>query len=243
MSFWQYILSSTGNMLGPIAIQGIFLSTVGIIIGVALLTLPKEFAKKQTPALLQRLFGLQEMGHEERKLRAELRNKIGVGLIIWDGALIISLLLRLFGSPGLDTRLLSTLVIIVLPFLVGSVVIYRLLFFPRYLAECLRLDNRSLYEPKKKKNVKKTTRQIAGTTHINYAPASALVGMFVLPVIYYIVLYTLSIPLGVPPQNHDHLLHQFGMPIVGMIGYLVGLMISLGEDMRALLPWLKSARK
>jgi len=67
--------------------------------------------------------------------------------------------------------------------------------------------------------------------------------MFALPVIYYIVLYTLSIPPGVSPQNHDHLLHQFGMPIVGMIGYLVGLMISLEEDMRALLPWLKSARK
>lgn len=94
-----------------------------------------------------------------------------------------------------------------------------------------------------KKNVKKTTRQIVGRTNSNYAPALALIGMFALPILYYIVLYTLSIPPGVPPQNHDHLLHQFGMPIVGMLGYLVGLMISLGEDMRALLPWLKSARK
>jgi hypothetical protein len=243
MSVWQYILSSTGNRLGPIAIQGIFLSTVGIIIGIALLTLPKEFAKKQTPAILQRIFGLQEMGREERRLRTELRNKIGVGLVVWDGALIVSLLLRLLGSPGLDTRLLPTLVLIVLPFLTVYTLIYRLLFFPRYLAECLRLDRRSLYEPTKKKSVKRTTRQIVGRTNINYAPASALIGMFALPVIYYIVLYTLSIPPGLPPQNHDHLLHQLGMPIVGMIGYLFGLTISLGEDIRSLLPWLKSTQK
>jgi len=160
MSFWQYISSSTGNMLGPIAIQCIFLSTVGIIIGIASLTLPKEFAKKQTPALLQRIFGLKQMGREERRLRTELRNKIGVGLIIWDGALVISLLLRLFGSPGLDTRLLPTLVLVVLPFLSVYTLIYRLLFFPRYLAECQRLDKRSQYEPAKNNIVNKTTRQV-----------------------------------------------------------------------------------
>jgi len=45
------------------------------------------------------------------------------------------------------------------------------------------------------------------------------------------------------PQSHDHLLHQFGMPVIGLLGYLIGLFASLGDDLRPLLPWIKMQSK
>jgi len=64
-----------------------------------------------------------------------------------------------------------------------------------------------------------------------------------MPLLYYVVMIAVSIPPGVPAQNHDHLLHQFGMSVMGMVGYLFGLAMSLGDDFRPLFPWLQTSRK
>lgn len=44
---------------------------------------------------------------------------------------------------------------------------------------------------------------------------------------------------GVSPVNHDHVWHQTSTLLVLLLGYLVGLILSLEDDLRPLLPWLR----
>ena len=70
-------------------------------------------------------------------------------------------------------------------------------------------------------------------------PVVALIGIAAAPILYYLVMAFIAILPGVPPQSHDHLLHQFGMPVLALLSYLVGLAISLGSEMRTTISWLK----
>jgi len=242
MNVWHYIVSSAGSSIGSVAMEVILASTFLTLVGVALIVLPKELAHW---SLARTLFygtaSLQQIGLEERKLRAEFRVKIGISLIIWNSALILSILLRLLGTPGLETRLLPAIVLFLAPLLVIYVFSYRYLLFPRYLTAARQLDTRKSYEVSKKK--KKSSLQKSGQEKVSAMPTKALIGLFTAPLLYYIVMIAVSIPPGTSPQSHDHLLHQFGMPVIGLLGYLIGLFASLGDDLRPLLPWIKMQSK
>lgn len=225
--------------LGPAATRAIFVSAFVAIGGVALVVVPKEFADGSAKRLT-RYFdaGKRELGPKERELRTQLRVSVGAGISAWSGALLLSLLLRLLGTRGLETRFLPALVILALPLLVGYLVAYRLFFHPRYLAACRQIDTRKSYDPVAKKR-KKAGNQAAGKEKITLLPFKALLGTLILPIVYYLSMVPVSIPTGVPPQNHDHLLHQFGMLVMALLGYAFGLALSLGDDLRPMLPWLK----
>src|SRR6266851_3466456 len=203
MSFWQslsqYVLTSTGTSLGPTDVFALIISVFGAIGGTALIVLPKELtsrsATRRGPADERR-----EIGRKERELRAELRVKVGTGMIVWSGALILSLLLRLLGTPGLMTRLLPAFVIAVLPILLGYVVVYRLFFYPRYLKEYRRIDTRKTYEPEVKKgDGKKAGAQTPRKAKDSLMPNKALIGLILVPLVYYVVMAFIAIPPGVPP--------------------------------------------
>lgn len=243
MNVWEYISTSTGASLSPTAILTIIVSAFLAIGGIALIVVPKEFANWPIKRTGQRSYKEnKEGGRRERELRAELRVKVGIAIVLWSGALILSLLLRLLGTPGLETRLLTTIVFLLLPLLVGYIIVYRFFLYPRYLEISRRIDTRKSYVPVKKSERKKTVVQ-AGKEKVSLMPGKALIGAATLPIVYYLVMTAVNIPPGVPAQNHDHLLHQLGMPILGLLGYTIGLAISLGDELRPLLPWLQSTRK
>jgi hypothetical protein len=52
-----------------------------------------------------------------------------------------------------------------------------------------------------------------------------------------------ALPTNVIPSNHDHLWHQTGTVLFGFLGYGMGLVLSLGDDVRPLVPFLKLSRK
>lgn len=239
MNFWQYISAPTGASLGPIALQMIFLSVFLAIGGIALMILPKELMKA---SLFQSVRAKsKERGLEEQKLRTEMRMKMSMGLVAWSGALILALLLRLLGTPDL-THVLPAIVLLIFPLLVGYILVYRLFFFPRYLEVSHRIDTRKSYEPKAKKSRKALARE-SGKEKVNLMPTKATIGLFTAPIIYYVIMIGVSIPPGSSSQQHDHALHQFGMPILGLLGYLIGLMWSLGDDIRVLVPWSQPSRR
>lgn len=243
MNFWQYILEPTGASFGPIAVLTILVSAFMAIGGISLVVLPKEFARRRMQNSSKRQ---KDVGPKEQELRTELRVKVGTGIAVWSAALILSLLLRLLGTPGLSTRLLPTLVILVLPFLIVYMIVYRLIFYPRYLQMCRRIDTTKSYVPVKKKSkskTKKASTKAPWKQKVTLLPMKAMIGLVSAPVIYYLVMVFIGIPPGVPPQSHDHLLHQLGMPVISLLGYLIGLMMSLGEDLRWGLPFLQPARK
>ena len=161
---------------------------------------------------------------------------------MWFGALILSLLLHLVGTPGLETYLLTAFVILALPFLIGYLIVYRLFFYPRYLKACRRVDNQKLYVPATKKSEKELEKSPLGQK-ITLMPGKAMIGLALFPILYYIVMTGFSIPPGPAIPNHDHLLHQAGMLVMALIGYVTGLYISLGDPARILLPWTQLARK
>lgn len=241
MNFWRYIIAPTGTLLGLVAMNMVIVSALGALIGIALIVLPKEFAKYLfSPIWPRAKAGHEQIGKEERKLRAELRVKAGTALIVWCLALILSLLLRLLSTPGLGTRLLPALVLLTLPVLISYFVIYWLFFFPRFLKGSRLLNSRKAYEPTKKGKAQKRT---APKEKVPLLPTKALIALIVVPILYYMVMTAVSIPPGVPAQNHDHLLHLFGMSVMAIVGYLLGLAMSLGDDFHSLLPWLRVSRK
>ncbi len=243
MNFWQYILQPTNASLGPAAMTAILVSVLGLILGIALIVLPRELAQLFASRSIQHSRGeKKEAGLEERQLRAELRAKVGAGIAVWCIAFILALLLRLLGTPGLDTRLLPSLVVLTFPFLVGYVVVYRLFLYPRYLEERRRIDINRSYSSSAKKS-KKAAVQKPGKEKISFTPGKAMIGLAAAPFIYYIVMVAVSVPPRVQPQNHDHLLHQFGVPVASLLGYLIGLVISMGDDVRTLLPWINLSQK
>jgi len=73
MHFWQYIVAPTSAALGPIAINMVIMSVLGVLIGIALIKLPKEFTQSLPLPIWRRAkAGHEQIGKEERKLRAEL---------------------------------------------------------------------------------------------------------------------------------------------------------------------------
>ncbi len=78
---------------------------------------------------------------------------------------------------------------------------------------------------------------------IKLMPAKAFIGLFLAPLLYYVVMTAVSVPPGAPPQSHDHALHQLGMPVIALIGYVLGLAMSLGDEIRAWTAWMKPAHK
>ena len=130
---WQYSLEPTHASIGPVALQVVLLGLLLMVFGIALVVLPKEFAGLLANLRNRRSKAEQkDAGLEERQLRAELRMKVGASIAVWSGALVLSLLLRLLGTPGLDTRLLPSLVVATLPLFVGYFLLYSLFFYPRY---------------------------------------------------------------------------------------------------------------
>lgn len=231
MDLWQYILASTPS-LGLWEWLVIFSSA---LVAVWSIVLPNMLLTRQ-PATGLRGAGLRAYG-----LHAELWTKVGTGTAVWCGALILSLLLRLVGTYGLSTHLLMALVILALPLLGSYVVIYRLALYPRYLEVCRQIDTLKSYEhtAKKSSGKKARTEPPIRKQRAGLLPGKALIGMFAAPIVYYLVMAFVSIPPYLPPQNHDHLLHQLGSILMAMVGYSMGLLYSLGDDLRPMVPWLK----
>lgn len=239
VALWLYIVSPTGPSLGPVALQVLLVSLLLAIGGIALVVLPKELASRAIPG-----FKPKGGGVRERELIAELRVKIGTSITIWSSALILALLLRLLGTVGLDTRFLPALVVLFLPIMVVYGVIYRIFFYPHYLQAARQIDNRKSYEPVAKKSKgKKSSDHVNAVEKIKLMPGKAMVGLIGGAFLYYIVMIAISVPPDVPPQNHDHALHQLGMPVMALLGYLIGLTISLGDDIRERARWLTPAHK
>ncbi len=231
MDLWQYILTPTPS-LGLWEWLAIFACA---LIAIWSIILPNRLLTQQ-PATEHRGVGLRVYG-----LRMELWIKVGTGIAVWCGALILSLLLRLVGTYGLSTHLLTALVILVLPVLASYVVIYRLALYPRYLEVCRQIDTLKSYEHATKKSSGKKARTEAPSRkqRVGLLPGKALIGMFAAPIVYYLVMAFVSIPPYLPPQNHDHLLHQLGSILMALVGYSLGLVSSLGDDLRPMMPRLK----
>ena len=118
--------------------------------------------------------------------------------------------------------------------------IYRFAFYPRYLEVCRQIDTLKSYERvTKKSSSKKALTEVPRKQRVALLPGKALIGMFAAPIVYYLVMAFISIPPYLPPQNHDHLLHQLGSILMGLVGYIIGLVFSLGDDLRPIIPWLK----
>ncbi len=240
MKLWEYILTPAGPSLGPVATLTIIASVFVALGGIALVVVPKELAHLSAMRSTRQVrAGHSETGSKERQLRAELRLKVGAGISAWSGALILSLLLRLLGTRGLETRFLPTLVILALPLLAGYIVVYRLFFYPRYLAVGRRIDANTAYDRVAKKS-KKAGKRTTGREKISLLPVKAMLASLLVPITYYLLMVPVSIPAGVPPQNHDHLLHQSGMLVMALLGYAFGLAVRLGEELRPMAAWLKA---
>ncbi len=240
MNFWEYVTTPLDGRLGPIEGLLISLSLFATAGGILLVILPGMIASSSR---LRSITGHKEVGREEYGLRTELRVKVGIGIVVWSSALILSLLLRGIGTPGLTTRWLPMLVILVLPLLVGYVIVYRLIFYPRYLKVCRQIDTRKSYEPTTKKSSgKKARTEMPQKQRVNLMPGMAMIGASLLPLVYYILTSFVSIPPGVPTQNHDHAWHQLGTLLTVLLGYLIGLALSLGSDVRTLLPLAQMRR-
>ena len=55
--------------------------------------------------------------------------------------------------------------------------------------------------------------------------------------------HLISLPTYLPASNHDHLWHQTGTMLAGFLGYLMGLALSLGDDVRLLVPFVQVRRR
>jgi len=119
------------------------------------------------------------------------------------------------------------LVMLALPFLVGYSIGYRLLLYPRYLEVCRRIDTRSSYQPAVKKSRGKKARADAPQKPVvPLLPGKALIGLFGVPIVYYFIMAFVSIPPYLPPQSHNHLLHEVGMLVMGFFAAM-GCLLSL----------------
>lgn len=57
-------------------------------------------------------------------------------------------------------------------------------------------------------------------------PTLALILLMAALLMYDVTVTFFAIPPGVPPQNYDHLLHQFEMPVFALLGYALGLAVN-----------------
>jgi hypothetical protein len=240
MNFWAYVTTPTDGRLGLAAGLVMSLSLFAIAGGILMMILPGLISSSpRWHAVLVR----KEVGPREFALRAELLAKVGVGIIVWSSVLIVSLLLRLVGTPGLITRWHPTLVLLVLPLLVGYLIVYRLLFYPRYREVCRRVDSQKSYEPASKKSRKKAKADALGKPEVVLLPTRALIVSVLAFIVYYFITSFVSLPTNLPASNHDHLWHQTGTVLFGFLGYLIGLALSLGDEVRPLVPFLQLRRK
>lgn len=240
MDAWIYITTPTDGRLGPIAGLVISLSLLAIAGGVWLAILPGLISSspRWRAALVRK-----EVAPKEFALRVDLLVKVGVGIIVWCSVLIASLLLRLVGTPGLITRWLPTLVLLTLPFLAGHIIVYRLLLYPRYREVCRHADAQKPYEPVGKKSRKKAKVDALRRHKVVLLPIKAMIAAVLAFIVYYFATTFVSLPTSLPPSHHDHLWHQTGTVLVGLLGYLMGLAFSLGDDVRPLVPFLRLRRR
>lgn len=254
-TLWNYITTPTNGSLGPMAqafiIGGMLVAVAGILLYMLAEPITNRLiartSRKAGPNMgmtarpdQQKNPHPGEIGPGEYGLRIEWLAKLGAGITVWGFALALSLLLRVLGSAGLSTRVLPTLVLVLMPFLVGYAMIYRLVFFRRYLEQARRIDARKALERgakrlnfKVKKGEKAKVQQVR-RPHIALLPGKAAIGLFVAPVVYYMAL------LPHPVTEHD--LHQFGMLVAALLGYLIGLAVSLGDGVRNVSFWSKAPR-
>lgn len=173
-------------------------------------------------------------GPSEAWLRAEFQRKASASVIAWALALMLSLLLRLLGLPGVSMPALEVVVFVTAPLLVGYLLVYRLLILPRYLTEARRIDVRRKYEPGPRAQRSRGRDTEESAPEINLWPTKAVIGTFASPFIYYLAL--------TPHDARYHDLHQLGMFIAALLGYMIGLLVSLGDAYRSGDLWARRQR-
>lgn len=226
--FWQYLTSPTGPSLGRAAWLVIGASVVVGGMGIVLAAGPSWLER-----LLPAIGDGRPAGPNETVLRTELRVKAGAGIAVWCGALILSLLMRVLGTPGLTNRLLPGLVVVALPLLVGYLALFRARVYPELVAVSRRVDKAQSYQAGPRGSRVRSKRTSPGVAaprrkppRIELMAGKATLGFLLGSVVYYMVML-------VPTGDRYHDLHQFGIAVAAPIGYLVGLALSLGDDVRA----------
>ncbi|MBF6591342.1 MAG: hypothetical protein IVW57_12565 [Ktedonobacterales bacterium] len=234
--FWQWLTTPTRATLGAFDLTLIGVSLV-VAFGGALVA---ESLAAQRPnivgrILLRALPQLESAGPGEYGLQTEFLIKVGKGLAASGAALIIALLLRLIGTVGVTTHILPALVLFVVAVMAAYTAFYRLVLFPRYLEQCRRADQRWKYKPAtgaaaaRGARASKPARQPVDTSS-----GKTLIGALAAPFIYYLLI------VWHPTNEHD--LHQLGMVVMAFLGYLVGLVISLGDGWRSGAFWVSARR-
>ena len=233
---WTWITGPTSPSLGPrewlIILSGGVAAFVGVFVAEASEARRRALVVR---ALRHRAPDANESGPVEYGLAADLRIKGGLGIAFGSIALIFSILLRLLATTGLDTNILPTLVLVTVIGLLVFGIVYRLTRYPRYRDLARRIDTRQVYEPTRSPYAKATSakRKTASPSRnvqpiakpkIDLMPGKALLGLAAAPFIYYFLL--------IPHPSTMHDLHQIGMVIAALLGYLIGLALSLGDGVR-----------
>lgn len=243
---WTWITGPTSPLLGPrewlIILVGGVVAFAGVFVAEA-----SEAHRRAlvTRALRHRVPNARETGPMEYGLAADLRIKGGLGIAIGSIGLILSIVLRLLGTPGLDTNILPTLVLVTIAGLLVYGIVYRFTRYPRYRDVARRVDTRQVYAPSRSPSAKATgikrkmpnpsrNVQDLAKPKIDLMPGKALIGLASAPFIYYFLL------IPHPPTMHD--LHQIGMVIAALLGYLIGLALSLGDGVRTGSFWAHQRR-
>ena len=94
-----------------------------------------------------------------------------------------------------------------------------------------------------KKTTKKAKEDAIRKHKVVLLPTKAIIGAALVPLVYYLITAFVALPTYALPSNHDHLWHQTGTILSGFLGYVVGLFLSLGDDVRPLVPFLQTRRK
>lgn len=230
INLWQLIITSNPTL----EIADRLVISISALLAIWSWTLPRvRFARRSA----EERGGL---GPKEFELRADWWIKFGTALALLCVALILSLLLRLLGTPGLSLYLQTAYMVVALILVTSFALAYRVLVYPRYREACRFADSRKSYDTVLKK--KKEKAEPAGRLHVRLLSGKVMIGMALLPVFYYVVTAFVSIQAGVPPSNHDNAWHQLSTLFMILLGYSIGLVWSLGDEVRPILPWLRLQR-
>lgn len=233
---WTWITGPTSASLG--LREWLIILASGVVAFVGVFVAEASEARRRAlvvRALRHRAPDTKETGPVEYGLAADLRIKGGVGIAFGGLALILSIVLRLLATTGLDTNILPTLVLVTLAGILVYGIIYRFTRYPRYRDVAHRIDTRQVYEPTRSPYAKATSAKRKTTSpsrdaqntakpKIDLMPGKALLGLASAPFIYYFLL--------IPHPSAMHDLHQIGMVIAALLGYLIGLALSLGDGVR-----------
>ena len=227
---WEWVVAPTGSMLTPrswlVVLASLAVMGVGAFVA--------EVSEARRTALVARFFGgrgrsnTAMRGPSEYGLHADLWRKSGVGLAVWATALALSIVLRTLATEHLMTHLLTALVLATAPLFISGILVYRLVVFPRYVAQCRRADVRRSYRPTTqatagRKGQKSARAAQPSSPPISATPWQAVVGAASAPLVYYAALV-------VHTGAHD--MHQVGMLVAALLGYLIGLTVSFGDGVR-----------